>query len=337
MQLNHWNLVGHEWAVASLARDIESDRLRHAYLIAGPDSIGKRTLAHAFARALLCERSAGDGRPCPPGDECRACRLALHGNHPDLAAVAPAVSGRVIRTEKINIDRIRELIKLLALKPSQAARRIALITNFETAGDEAANAFLKTLEEPPGDAVVILTADSLEALLPTIVSRCEVIALRPLPTAVVRRALVERWQLPGERAELLARLSGGRLGWAATADEQTLEQRAERLSALTRLLSASRVERFAYADMLWHDRDAMRDTLELWLSWWRDVILVASNASTAPLNSDQLEALSRAAEAVGPESAARAVDSIQRLLALLPRNVNARLALEVLMLELPHI
>jgi len=331
--MNNWNLIGHDWAVAALQRDIDSERLRHAYLIAGPAGLGKRTLALAFIRALLCEQHSGCG-------ECRPCKRLASGNHPDVISVAPLISGKTIKTEKITIDRIRELIKALSLKPAEATRHIALVTNFETANEEAANAFLKTLEEPPGDAILLLTTDQAEALLPTIRSRCELLTLRPLPAALIGEALIDRWGVPPERAQLLAHLSGGRLGWAVSASEaegQTLERREQRLTELDQLLSSSRAKRFAYAEALAKDRDALRETLDLWLCWWRDVMLVAAGARTTPVNSDQLPALHRAAEALGPAAAAQTVEAVQRTLALLPRNINARLAVEVLLLDLPKI
>ncbi len=330
---NNWKLIGHERAVTALARDIHTGRLRHAYLIAGPAGVGKRTLATAFIQALLCKQA---NAPC---GECRACKLVAHGGHPDVIGVAPAVSGKFIKTEKIVIDRIRELIRTLSLKPVEADRRIALVTNFETANEEAANAFLKTLEEPPGNAILLLTTDQPEALLPTIVSRCEPITLRPLPTATIQDALVERWRVPTERAELLAHLAGGRLGWAvnAASDGDVLERREGRLNELRNLLSATRTARFAYAELLARDRDALRETLELWLGWWRDVLLIASKATTQPVNIDQAESLRRAAQKTGLDSAAKAVEAVQRTLSLLSRNANARLALEVLLLDLPKI
>jgi DNA polymerase-3 subunit delta' len=331
---NNWNLIGHQWAVISLSRDIVSGRLRHAYLFAGPAGVGKWTLATAFIQAILCERD--EGEPC---GECRSCKLIAHGAHPDVLTVAPLVSGKIIKTEKIGVDRIRELIRALSLKPVEAPRRVALLTNFETANDEAANAFLKTLEEPPGQAMLILTTDQPDALLPTILSRCEVITLRPAPTAEIQEALVERWKVSSERAELLAHLSGGRLGWAVSAasDDEVLERRTEQLNKLREMLSASRTARFAFAEALSRDREALKDTLELWLGWWRDVMLMASNAESQLLNLDQTESLRRAAEKIGLASAAQAVEAVQRTISILARNANARLALEVLLLDLPRL
>ena len=331
---NNWNLIGHEWAVTALARDIHTGRLRHAYLIAGPAGVGKRTLALAFMKALLCENKNGCGN-------CRPCHLIERSNHPDVFVIAPIVKGgKYIQTEKITVDRIREeLILPITRKPVEANYRIGFLPNFETANQNAANAFLKTLEEPPDYGMLILTTDQLDALLPTIISRCEVLTLRPLPTAMIQDALVERWGVPGERAELLAHLAGGRLGWAvnAASDGDVLERREGRLNELRNLLSATRTARFAYAETLARDRDALRETLELWLGWWRDVLLIASNATTQPVNIDQVESLRRAAQKTGLDTAAKAVEAVQRTLSLLTRNANARLALEVLVLDLPRI
>jgi len=331
--VSNWNILGHEWAVAALQRDIQQDRVRHAYLLAGSAGIGKRTLAIAFIQALLCEKHTGCG-------ECRPCKLIEHQNHPDVMIVKPTVSGERIKTEKILVDRIRdELIVPITRKPVEGRYRIGFIPNFETANENAANAFLKTLEEPPEYAILILTTDDLESLLPTIRSRCEVLSLRPLSIPVIKEALMERWQVPTHEADLLAHLSAGRLGWAVQAigDEgQLLERRALRLEELGELLGGTRAERFAYAATLASDREAMKETLDLWLGWWRDVVLLAANAEAAPINRDQLASLRHAADTFGLDSAARAVESIQRTVSFLPRNVNARLALEVLLLDLPH-
>lgn len=334
MSVTNWNLIGHEWIVASLARDIRSGRLRHAYLIAGPSSVGKRALASAFIQALLCEQAE---KPC---GECRPCKLVSHGNHPDVILVAPTLSGERIKAEKIKVEPIRDLINALALKPVEAVRRIALITNFELISERTSNTLLKTLEEPPGQAIIILTTDSPEALLPTITSRCEIITLRPLPVTVVQQALIDRWNVPPARAELLARLSGGRLGWAVTAandGDGTIARREERMAELGTLLSGSRAARFAYAESLSKDRETLRETLDLWLGWWRDVLLIASGAVTPPVNGDQLASLRRAAEKTGLGSARRAVEAVQKTIGLLPRNINARLATEVLLLDFPFL
>lgn len=333
-----WDILGHEWAVELLQRDLAQAHLRHAYLFTGPEGVGKRTLAAEFARALLCEASPA---LCERHQPCRQCQRVLKGAHPDLLTVAPIISGKRVRTEKIKIEPVRQLIYDLTLKPVMAGRRVARLHQFDAANVEAMNAFLKTLEEPPGNAVLLLTAESVEALLPTIVSRCEIIQLRPLPLATVREALITRWRVPPERAELLAHLSGGRLGWAVRAhvESEALDERAQKLDDLRALLQASRVERFAYADKLAKENslDRVQDTLEMWQGFWRDVLLTTTQAAAPLTNPDRADDIRRLAGALSPGQAHAALAALRRTRDLLERNVNARLALENLLLDWPRL
>ncbi len=330
-----WDLIGHEWAVEWLRRDLEQQRLRHAYLFTGPSGSGKRTLVAQFAQALLCSAGA------PPCGQCRACQLAARGVHPDLLTVAPILSGKKVRTDKIKIEPVRQLIYDLSLKPVEARRRVARLLDFDAANPEAMNACLKTLEEPPGDAILLVTAESPDALLPTLVSRCEVLELRPLPTALVQDALITRWLVPRAQAELLARLSGGRLGWAVRlhAEPEALEERQQRLEDLRRLLGGSRVDRFAYADRLAREgpSDRIQGVLDLWASFLRDVLLRAALTDLPVVNIDRLTDIERVAQAVTPEQARLRIAALQRTRDQLAKNINTRLALEVLLLDWPQL
>ena len=335
-----WDLIGHDWLVERLHRDLAQQRVRHAYLITGPAGIGKRTLVAEFARALLCSSPPPYGGP-PPCGQCRNCMLALRGSHPDLLSVIPVESGKKVRTSKIKVDQVRSLIHDLQLKPVEAARRVARLLRFDAANPESMNAFLKTLEEPPGTAVMLLTAERADNLLPTIISRCEVVQMRPLPIDAVRDALITRWMIPAERAELLASLSQGRLGWAVRthADEGALEARAKRLDDLAELLGASRVARFAYAERMARENasDRLHETLDLWMGFWRDVLL-ASAGTQAPLaNPDRAAAIERLAGQLPPQAARDVIVGLRRTGELLERNVNARLALEVCLLDWPRL
>ncbi len=210
-------------------------------MISGPAQIGKATLARSLALALNC-RSA-DWRPTVP--QCRSCQLITAGKHPDVQLIEPDGA-------HVKIDQVRALQHDLALRPLEGRYRVAIFDQFETATVEAQNALLKTLEEPPDYAVlIVLTADP-ELLLPTIVSRCQQMALRPLTTAQVREALITTWHVEAHQADVLAHLSGGRLGWAvkAATDHSILEARAKYLDDLQALLKSDRVQRFAYAEEL---------------------------------------------------------------------------------------
>jgi len=330
-----WNVIGHEWAVEMLQRDIALDRTRHAYLFTGPAGIGKRTLVADFACALLCQ--AAD----PPCGQCRSCQLAARSRHPDLLTVEPVVSGKSVRTAKIKIESVRQMINDLSLKPVEARRRVARLLQFDTANTESLNAFLKTLEEPPGPTVILVTAERADDLLPTIVSRCAVVPLRPLPLETVRTALITNWLASAEQAELLAHLSQGRLGWAVRmkADEAALTARQQALDDLSALLGASRVARFAYAERLAKESssDRVQETLDLWQSLWRDVLLVGAGASGMLANPDRETDVRRLAEVVDPAAAREVMLGLRRTAGLLEQNANARLALEVCLLDWPRL
>jgi DNA polymerase-3 subunit delta' len=219
-----------------------------------------------------------------------------------------------------------------------AKYRVALLLRFQEANDNAANALLKTLEEAPSYAVLILTADNPEQLLPTIVSRCEVLRLRPLKVEEVQRSLEARG-VESSKAKLIAHISGGRFGYALRMLESDalLEWRAERLNDLQNLISASRVEKFAYADKLSKDRESMRQAILIWLSYWRDVMLRSAQATTPLVNVDRNVEIEDLAGRVNLPIARTVVRGLEDVLEKMEKNVNARLLAEVLLLDLPRI
>ncbi|HET7089635.1 MAG TPA: DNA polymerase III subunit delta' [Anaerolineae bacterium] len=320
-----WPVVGHAWAVAQLARAIDEDRLSHAYLITGPAQIGKATLARAMAMAINC---TGEARPC---GACRPCVRIATSTHADVRVVAP-------EGERLKIDQIRELQRELSLSPVEARKRVAILDDFDRATIEAANALLKTLEEPASSVVLVVIAPEAELLLPTIVSRCQVVALRPLTIAQVRDALVSRWGVDAGRADLLAHLSGGRIGWAITAakDKSVLERRAARLDHLQRLFGASRVERFAYAELLARSADT-REAIEVWRTWWRDVMLASANSGAELTNVDRRDEIERVAARLDVQQARSAAEACGRALWQLDKNAVPRLVVEVMLMSLPKI
>jgi DNA polymerase-3 subunit delta' len=332
-----WNLIGHTWAVDRLRHDLAQGRVRHAYLITGPDGIGKRTLALQLAAALLCDAPTG-GEAC---GHCRSCMLSGREVHPDLLKIVPEISGKRIRVGKVKIEAVRQLIYDVSLKPVEARRRVACLIDFDAANDQSQNALLKTLEEPPGNVVVIVTAESADTLLPTIRSRCEVLDLRPLPATEVREALVTAHGIEAERAELLARISGGRPGTALrlAQDTETLADRQTTLALVRPLVSGGRVARFAAAERLAREGtvDEIQATLQLWASFWRDVLLAMTDADLPRTNLDFQDDIEAIARAVPPAAGRRALQALTRTSELLGRNVNARLAIEVMLLSWPSL
>ena len=325
----NWNMLGHEWAVSLLQDQVARGQTRHAYLFTGPHGVGRRTMALRLAQALNCVQPPTAGAFC---GVCRNCTLIEKMQHPDLAVIQAEQRGGTLKVEQV-----RDLQRSLALSPFEARYRIALLLHFEEANASAANALLKTLEEPGPSVVLILTAESAEILLPTIVSRCESLRLRPLPVEQVSLGLQELWKLPADEARLLAAISDGRPGYALQLHQHP-EIRAQRtvwLQEHTRLLATNRVERYRFADAMSKDKDAARALLLVWLSCWRDVLLQAAGASSLPVNLDIGEEIVGLAQQVGLDKAHQVVAALERTIRLIDENVNTRLALEVLMLDLP--
>ncbi len=327
---NPWNILGHDWAVEMLHKHAARGEFRHAYLFAGAPGLGRRTLALRFAQALNCASPIAPGVPC---GACRDCKQIEGMRHPDVNIIQADSEGGTLK-----VDQIREVQRALSLKPYQVNYRVALFLRFHEANDNAANALLKTLEEAPGHAVLILTADTPEQLLPTIISRCEIIRLRPLPVAAIKADLIERG-VEAEHARLLAHISGGRPGYARTLvkDGTLLEKREERLNDLQALLPAPRVEKFSYADKLAKDKDSMRQAILIWLSYWRDVLLRTAGANTSLVNIDRNMEIEFLASRLDLATARRVVASLETALEKMERNVNSRLLAEVLLMDWPRV
>lgn len=328
-------IIGHEWAVQLLAGAIKQARVGHAYLITGPEQIGKTTLARTFAQALNCTTRNSH----PPCGHCRPCQLIAADRHPDVRLVEPEVSGRGKLTLKI--EHIRELLHDLNLKAYEARHKIAILPRFDAAIIGAANAFLKTLEEPPANVILLLTALDAEALLPTISSRCRTVALRPLPIGLIEQSLTSRWHVAEGEAHLLSHLADGRLGWAvaAAANTAVLEARETHLDWLRQAVDGNRVARFTLADKLSRKPEELPAILQTWLSWWRDLTLLAQRTGangTIVTNIDRQTELMNLAQRWTAGQALSSLKQTNLALWQLERNANTRLVLENLFLTYPQ-
>lgn len=342
---SNWGLVGHDWVVRALAQSIASERVAHAYLFTGPHGIGKTTLARTLAQAWQCPHTS---RPC---GECSTCQRIARDRHPDVQIVEGVPIGykfdekslppppRANESERriLRIDQIRALQHDVARAPFEGRWKIVILRRFEEANEEAANAFLKTLEEPPRHTRLILTARDASLLLPTIVSRCQVFALRPLPLAQIETLLSKRYQATPEQARVLARVSAGRLGWAIRALEQRalLAARTHYLDELNAALMEGRAERLLRAEALAQHSETLPDLLETWLGWWRDVLWLQHGDDSRITNVDRYAVLREHAQRFTMEQVQRTLQAVRTTARYVTQNVNVRLALEVLLLNLP--
>lgn len=343
------SVVGHQLIMDLLDRAVAEDRVRHAYLLTGPARVGKSTVARWLSLRLNCQE------PSAPCGSCRTCTRILHGAFPDVRSIQLSadrdptlglpldVPARTARsTERvISIEQVRALQHDAALAPSEAPKKTYIIVGAENLSTEAANCLLKTLEEPPDLTVLILTAADAMDVLPTVVSRCQTIRLGLVPRAEIAAALTSRFGCTSGDADLLARVSGGRPGWAieAAPDQAHREERAHALDDLTSAIRPSRRERLALAERLAGDysRDprGILHKLTLWQSWWWDVLLIQKGCEDLVTNVDRTDDLHEVASSVSWTASlefARLLDTTGQYLL---HNVNPRLALENLLLAAP--
>jgi DNA polymerase-3 subunit delta' len=335
MQTSGWNIVGHEHIIDILRRTLAAQQVRHAYLFTGPPHIGKSLLAQRLAQALLCTGGPDPHvSPQEPCNHCLSCRKVLHGNHPDIHVIAKAIDKQFIV-----IEQVRALQSDASRRTLEGRRNIFIIENAHEMNVQAANCILKTLEEPEPDVVILLTVPDAGLLIPTILSRVQLLSMQLLKTQQIKDALVQQWEVDPAEAALIASLSAGRLGWAveASEDEDLLDERKTQLEGLAKLPTQTKVQRFDYVKRLGTDGEKVRHMLELWLLWWRDMVLAANNCLDLTVNADMRDLLKTQAAKVSTLEAERMVRAILQTQESIEQNVNARVALEVLMLDTPTI
>lgn len=333
-----WQIVGQSRTVSLFQRSLGQGSMAHAYLLVGPPHVGKMTLALDLARAMNCQEDE------PPCSECDACLKISSGKHADVQVIGLHSTGNSNDKPRmeIGIDQIREIQHSSSLPPFEGRYKVFIIDGAELMSTEAANCLLKTLEEPSAGVIFVLLTANESVLLDTVVSRCQRLELRSLPASQVGVALSERWGVEAQKAELLARLSHGCLGWAISAanDDSLLEQRTQRLDKLLDITQTDYEERFDYAAQLVaqfsQGRSLVQEILDLWLDWWRDLLLVKLGCGNDITNIDRQAILLDLGQGYTMTEIRAFISSIQSAGEQLRQNANPRLVLEVLMLSIPE-
>lgn len=323
-----WEIIGHERAIQTLCRAIESGHLSHALLITGPAGIGRMRLGIELAKTLNCTADA------PPCQSCVHCRQIEHQTHPDVTIV-----GRAEGKDSIAIQQIRVLRDSASLRPFQGSHKVYLIEDAESLTEQAADALLKTLEEPQPSVTVVLVASDVSALPGTVLSRCTLIQLRAVSTETLVEALRERGT---ERAvaERITHLARGNVGWALRAAKQPamVAEQEEFVAQLRDLPDLGLVARLRLAESLSADRKArssVRRALELLATLARDLLLVEHGLTPLLTRPADLDPVRAQAERLGTEGIVAHLGNIRIAMQRVDQNVDPRLALEAMMIALP--
>ncbi|MBA2453616.1 MAG: DNA polymerase III subunit [Chloroflexia bacterium] len=341
----HWPVIGHEEAVRGLRDAVRSGRMSHAYLITGPEGIGRSTLAMALAQALNCEHVI-DERPC---GECDSCRRIDHGAHPDVTRVdldwqadmIAAPRGDATRSrQRLSIETIRWLRQDIVTRPVMGRWKVQIVDDADLFSESAPDAFLKTLEEPPSFAIIILVATSVDSVSETVRSRCRHLQLGTVSTALIRETLESRG-VPPAAAGAISRSAHGRIAWALRManDPEALRARREKVEAALEHLTAplGRVEiSGVIASNHSRNREATHELLDLYTGLWRDALLHRAGLGDLVVFPEVGDRLAEYANNFGVGDLRRAVGATQRCMGDLDANMQARIALHAMVMQWPR-
>ena len=330
-------IYGQDHILREFDSELAEDRLAHAYLLVGPKNIGKMAVAIHLAQTINCSPMNGN-RPC---QKCTQCNRISNAEHPDVRIETVGQPDDDPNRTRIRRQAILEIIHSVQITPYESSHRIIIFDGAESLSGVAANTLLKTLEEPPDNVIFLLLTDRETLILPTIRSRCRKLQLRLLPKVEISDYLIERHHVDPGVAEQLSRLSRGCLGWAinAVANKDTLEDRIHLTNSVYETSMAPLATRFEYAleiaETYRKNRVEAKNILYLWQRWWRDLLLVKLGTEDFITNLDYNNELKLHATSVTKTDIVKFIKTLNDTLSHLDYNVNPRLALEVLMLNLP--
>lgn len=321
------DVVGHEQIIAHLSSALKTKKISHAYIFNGDDGIGKNMLARSFAKALQCE--AGYGDSC---DMCRSCHQVESGNHPDIKWVKHE------KPASISVEDVRvQLNNDIAIKPYSSKYKIYIIDEAEKMTPQAQNALLKTIEEPPAYGIVMLLTNSIDALLPTIRSRCITLNLKTTPFDMVVQFLMSKYQIPDYKARVCAAFSQGNIGkavkMAVSPDFNELHEDVLRI-----VKTVDDMEVYEVMDAvknLSEHKANIYDVIDMMLVWYRDVLMLKiTNDLNLLIYQDEYRALSKRAKHSSFDGLDNIIQGLEKAKVRLRANVNFDVALELMLLTI---
>lgn len=323
------DIAGQDGAIAVLQRAIRHQRIPQAYLFSGPEGVGKKLTAVTLAKTLNCKELDDDS--C---DRCVSCHKIDEGNHPDVRIIEP--EGQFIK-----IDQVRALQRDVGYKPYEGKRKVYILDHAEALRPEAANALLKTLEEPSADSLLILVTANVYALLPTVISRCQLLRFITLGVQPLTSLLIQQKEIPPEQAHLIASLSEGCPGRAFAMDTSEMFAKRDEIEILLKTLSSGLRDvriLFSQVEGFLEKRADIQEFLDIMLVWYRDMFIIHEQGDTHLLaNADAVTRLDQTARALSARQIQRLFDIVYQTKLDLLHNANLQLALEVMLISLTEV
>ena len=318
---------GHKDIINYIRNAVREDKVSHAYILNGERGAGKKMLANLFAATLLCEKGGPD--PC---NECHSCRQAESGNHPDIIKVTHE------KPNSISVDDIREQVNnTIMIKPYQGPYKVYIIPQADMMTPQAQNALLKTIEEPPEYAVIMLLTENADTLLPTINSRCVMLKLRNIKDTLIKKYLMETMQVPDYKADMCTAFAQGNMGRAIMLanSEHFNEIRDEAVQLLKYINEMELSEIVQAVSRITAYKLEINDYLDIIMIWYRDVLLYkATKDMDKVVFKDQIKYIKERAKRSSYEGIELIIESLEKAKARLKANVNFDLVMELLFLTI---
>jgi len=322
------DIIGQEKAVNILLKSLKEDSISPSYIFIGSEGVGKEFTAIEFAKTINCLNLNNNLESC---NTCHTCNKINKQCCPDLKIVKP-IKG------SIRIEQIRELRREIDLKPFENRKKIYIIENAEKMTIEASNCLLKTIEEPPDYAILILICMNIDSILPTIISRCQLIKFRLIDSLKIRKILLKKIDLEESKAELVSRLAQGSIGRAfkLISDKEYFNRREKLLDYLTKILPGKYDSNFFInIEKILTDISEMDEILEIILLWYRDILVVKKLGDQKYIvNSDKVEALNEKSRVYSQKILIDILDYIEQIQEFIKKNINRRLVSERLYLKM---
>lgn len=321
------HIIGHEETIANLKKAIEKGYISHSYLFEGEESIGKRKVALAFAKTLLCRAEGTE--PC---NRCNSCLKFDNFNHPDFTLIEP-------EKELIEKKKIDKLLSNINIAPLESKKKIIIIDDSNCMRLETQNALLKTLEEPPPYINIVLITSNSNNIIPTILSRCQVITFYPIPKDEIEKLLVSEYGKTEEEANFIAHFTKGSLGKsiAYSKSQDFFKQRDETLDIIDQIVRGDKFNIFTSIDFFNKHKDAYEEMLDIILYWFRDLIIYKKlGPSELLINQDKTTLLSNQSF-LKEDRINDIIDRVMETRENINRNVNYQLAIETMLLNMQEV